>query len=117
MTQESDCLFCRIARGEIPATIVYQRDGITAFRDIAPQAPTHVLLIPDRHISGAAAATDADDAALGRLIRTAAELARQEGIADSGYRLIINQGPDAGQTVPHLHVHLLGGKLLPTPLA
>ena len=72
MAEGSDCLFCRIARGEIPATIVYQADGITAFRDMAPQAPTHILLIPDRHISGTSAATDADDAILGRLIRIAA---------------------------------------------
>ena len=117
MAQEADCLFCRIARGEIPSTIVYRGEGITAFRDIAPQAPTHILVVPDRHIPGASAATAADDAMMGRLVRLAAELARQEGIADGGYRLVINQGEDAGQTVPHLHVHLLGGKLLPVPLA
>jgi histidine triad (HIT) family protein len=110
------CLFCQIAQGEIPATVVYKADGVTAFRDIAPQAPTHILLIPDQHIGGAAEVTPADEAIVGRLVRVAGELARQEGIEERGYRLIVNQGQDAGQTVPHLHVHLLGGRPLPTPL-
>ncbi len=110
------CLFCQIAQGEIPATIVHKGNGVTAFRDIAPQAPTHVLIIPDQHISGVAAMTQADEPIVGRLIRVAAEVARKEGIEERGYRLIINQGHDAGQSVDHLHVHLLGGVVLPTPL-
>lgn len=110
------CLFCRIASGEIPATVIFRGEGVTAFRDIAPQAPTHVLIIPDQHISGTAEVTGADDEMVGRLVRVAAEIARQEGIAESGYRLIVNQGRDAGQSVPHLHVHLLGGAPLRVPL-
>jgi histidine triad (HIT) family protein len=110
------CLFCQIIAGEIPANIVYKGDGVTAFRDIAPQAPTHILVIPDQHITGPAAVTRADEQIVGRLIRVAAEIARSEGIAERGYRLIMNQGHDAGQTVDHLHLHLLGGVLLPTPL-
>ncbi len=113
---QSDCLFCRIVRGEIPATVVYKQGGVTAFRDIAPQAPTHILIIPDQHVSGVAAMGEADEQIVGRVLRVAAELARGEGIEDRGYRLIINQGQDAGQSVPHLHVHLLGGRPLPTPL-
>jgi histidine triad (HIT) family protein len=112
-----DCLFCRIVRGEIPANIVHRVDGVTAFRDIAPQAPTHVLVIPDQHIPGASAVTAEQEQIVGRLVRVAAEIARQEGIEQSGYRLIINQGEDAGQTVQHLHLHLLGGRALPVPFA
>lgn len=111
-----DCLFCRIAAGEIPAAIVYKQDGVTAFRDISPQAPTHVLIVPDTHISGAAAVSATDELTVGRLVRVAAEIAREEGIDGSGYRLIINQGADAGQTVDHIHLHLLGGRPLHTPL-
>jgi histidine triad (HIT) family protein len=116
MAEERDCLFCKIVRGEIPATIVYKEDGVTAFRDIAPQTPTHILVIPDEHIGGVAQLVEARDQIAGRLLRVAAELARREGIEDAGYRLIVNQGHDAGQTVPHMHVHLLGGRILPTPL-
>lgn len=116
MTQDSSCLFCRIVKGEIPTNVVYQADGVTAFRDIAPQAPTHILIVPDQHIGGAAQVAAAEEVIAGRLIHVAAELAQREGIADAGYRLIINQGHDAGQSVPHLHVHLLGGRPLPTPL-
>jgi histidine triad (HIT) family protein len=116
MSGEADCLFCRIARGEIPATVVYHEDGVTAFRDIAPQAPTHVLVIPDRHIDGVAAIAAGDEEVIGRLLRVAGEVARREGIEERGYRLIVNQGEEAGQTVPHIHVHLLGGRPLPTPL-
>ena len=115
MTQES-CLFCRIVRGEIPSTIVYRGDGVTAFRDIAPQAPTHILIIPNEHIAGVASVSGGEEQTAGRLMRVAAELARQEGIAETGYRLIVNQGRDAGQSVDHLHVHLLGGAPLRVPL-
>ncbi|MPZ14251.1 MAG: HIT domain-containing protein [Chloroflexi bacterium] len=110
------CLFCQIASGEVAANIVYKSEGVTAFRDVAPQAPTHILVIPDRHIAGAAEVTSADEVVVGRLVRVAAEAARMEGITDRGYRLIINQGHDAGQSIDHLHVHLLGGRPLPTPL-
>ena len=113
---EADCLFCRIVGGEIPATVVYGQDGVTAFRDIAPQAPTHILIVPDMHVAGVAALEASHDEIAGKLLRVAAELARREGIEADGYRLIINQGEDAGQSVPHLHVHLLGGSRLRTPL-
>lgn len=115
MARDDSCLFCRIVRGEIPSTIVYRGDGVTAFRDIAPQAPVHILVIPDDHISGPADVGVSEQIA-GRLLRVAAEVARQEGIAESGYRLIVNQGRDAGQAVAHLHVHLLGGAPLRTAL-
>ncbi|MBM2811912.1 MAG: histidine triad protein [Chloroflexi bacterium] len=110
------CLFCQIASGEISAIVVHKAEGVTAFRDIAPQASTHVLIIPDRHIDGADAMAASDEALVGKLIHVAAEIARVEGIAERGYRLVINQGRDAGQTVDHLHLHLLGGGPLHTPL-
>jgi len=116
MAEPGDCLFCSIVRGEIPSSIVYQEGGVTAFRDIAPQAPTHVLIVPDQHIGGVASLGEAHEPLAGRLLRVAGELARREGIDEGGYRLIVNQGEDAGQTVPHLHVHLLGGTQLRTPL-
>lgn len=116
MSQNPDCLFCKIVRGDIPATIVFRGDGVSAFRDISPQAPTHVLIVPDEHISGVAALGESSDLAVGRLMRIAAQIARQEGIADRGYRLIVNQGRDAGQSVDHLHIHLLGGAPLRIPL-
>jgi len=111
------CVFCDIVSGEVKAEIVYKRGGLTAFRDLQPQAPTHVLVVPDRHIAGAAYIAEPDDALIGHMIRVAAEVARQEGVEESGYRLIINQGQDAGQTIDHIHVHLLGGRPLKLPLA
>lgn len=96
--------------------MVFRGEGVTAFRDISPQAPTHVLIVPDTHISGAAEVTSEAEPIAGRLIRIAAGIARREGIEASGYRLIINQGADAGQSVPHLHIHLLGGAPLRIPL-
>lgn len=117
MVSQETCLFCRIVRGEVPAAVVYKGEGVTAFRDIAPQAPTHVLVIPDQHIAGAAYVGVADEQMVGRLLRVAAAVARQESIEDTGYRLIINQGRDAGQGVDHLHVHVIGGRQLRTPLA
>lgn len=113
---EQSCLFCRIVANEIPASIVFRGEGVVAFRDIAPQAPIHVLVVPDEHISGVADITAENEAMVARLVRIAAEIARQEGLAESGYRLIVNQGRDAGQSVPHLHVHLLGGAPLRVPL-
>jgi histidine triad (HIT) family protein len=109
----ADCLFCRIARGEIPATIVAQTDDCVAFRDIDPKAPTHVLVIPRAHV---ASLSEADDPTLvGKLALLAAEIARGEGLTDRGYRTVINTGPDAGQTVHHIHLHLLGGRQLHWP--
>jgi histidine triad (HIT) family protein len=114
MTTQSDCLFCRIILGEIPCTKVYEDDGVLAFRDIQPAAPVHVLIVPKRHISSldAISSTDADVA--GRLMLAAAEIARQEEIAESGYRVITNVGKEGGQSVDHLHLHLLGGHQLST---
>lgn len=109
------CLFCSIVAGDIPATVVYEDDELLAFRDINPQAPTHVLVIPRTHREHPGELTDADEALMGRVIRAAADVARQEGIADSGYRLVVNAGPDANQTVPHIHVHVLGGRAMSWP--
>ena len=106
----TDCLFCRIAAGSIPSERLHEDDLLVAFRDIAPRAPTHILLIPRRHIASAAELTEADGPLLGRLFGVAADLARTEGIADGGYRLVSNVGPWGGQTVDHLHVHLMGGR-------
>ena len=108
----ADCLFCRIARGEIPATIVAQNDDCVAFRDIDPKAPTHVLVIPREHVASLSEATDA--AMVGKLALMAADIAKEEGL-DGGYRTVINTGPDAGQTVHHIHLHLLGGRQLHWP--
>jgi histidine triad (HIT) family protein len=107
-----DTIFSRIARGEIPADIVYQDDQVTAFRDINPVAPVHVLVIPNRVIPTAADTTEADEAVLGRMVLVAARVAEEEGIAADGYRLILNCGEHGGQEVYHLHLHLLGGRPL-----
>jgi histidine triad (HIT) family protein len=106
----SVCLFCRIVAGEIPATTVHADDLVIAIRDLAPRAPTHVLLLPREHIASAADLTEAHGALLGRLFAVAADLARSEGIAERGYRLTTNVGSWGGQSVPHLHVHLMGGR-------
>jgi histidine triad (HIT) family protein len=110
----ADCLFCRIAAGEIPATVVHRDDTIVAIRDINPQAPTHILVMPVAHIASAADLTADDAPLLGRLFQTAADLARSEGL-DNGWRLVANTGPEGGQTVPHLHLHLLGGRPMRWP--
>jgi histidine triad (HIT) family protein len=107
-----DTLFSKIVRGEIPADIVHQDDLVTAFRDIAPQAPTHVLVVPNRVIPTAADVGADDEALLGRMIRVASEIAAAEGIAEDGYRLIMNCRDHGGQEVYHLHLHLLGGRPL-----
>ena len=106
------CLFCRIAAGEIPSTKVYEDEQVYAFRDIAPQAPVHVLIIPRKHIESAQALTSEDDALLCHMFACARKIAESEGVAASGYRLITNVGDDAGQSVHHLHLHLIGGKAL-----
>ncbi|MFN8619388.1 MAG: histidine triad nucleotide-binding protein [Chloroflexota bacterium] len=110
-----DCLFCRIAAGEIPATIVHQDDLVVAFRDISPQAPTHILLIPRRHLASVGDVADGDGELLARLMTTATRLATDAGLDRSGYRLVTNTGPDAGQSVAHLHWHLLGGRPMAWP--
>ncbi|MBC7287489.1 MAG: histidine triad nucleotide-binding protein [Armatimonadetes bacterium] len=110
-----DCIFCRIVRGEIPADIVYRDEDVVAFRDINPQAPVHILVVPVRHIPELNETSDDDAVLLGKLLLTAVKIAGQEGIGGSGYRLVVNQGRDAGQSVDHLHVHLLGGRAMAWP--
>ena len=107
-----DCLFCKIVKGEIPSAKVYEDELVYAFKDIAPQAPVHVLLVPKKHITSAQTLTPADDALLCHLFAVARHIAEETGVADTGYRLITNIGPDGGQSVPHLHLHLIGGKAL-----
>jgi len=113
--RDPDCLFCRIVAGEVPSPRILEDDQVIAIRDIAPRAPTHILLIPKRHIRSALELTDADGPLLGRLFATAADLARAEGIADDGFRLISNVGRWGGQSVDHLHVHLMGGRSFTWP--
>jgi histidine triad (HIT) family protein len=105
-----DCIFCKIAQGSIPATFIYQDDEIMAFRDINPHAPVHVLICPRQHITNVAEVTDQTEPLMGRLIKVAADIARQENVADKGFRLLTNNGPEGGQVVMHLHFHLLGGR-------
>jgi len=107
------CLFCRIVRREIPATVVAETDDCVAFRDINPQAPVHVLVVPRQHVTSLNETTDAK--LVGRLAVLAAEIARKEGIAEAGYRTVINTNAGAGQTVFHIHLHLLGGRRLGWP--
>ena len=110
-----DCLFCRIVAGEIPSTRVHEDDLVIAIRDIAPRAPTHILLLPRRHIGSALDLTDADAPLVGRLFAVGADIARSEGIADAGYRLVSNVGRWGGQSVDHLHIHLMGGRAFDWP--
>ena len=110
------CIFCRIIAGEIPADIVYQDQDFLAFRDIMPKAPTHVLVIPKTHVTSAAELTDGQKELAGRLIIIAKNLAEKEGIARRGYRLVINCGAEGGQVVPHLHLHLIGGRQMDAKL-
>jgi histidine triad (HIT) family protein len=112
---QPDCLFCRIVRGEIPATKVDEDDLVLAFRDIAPRSPTHILVIPKAHIASVGDLTEADGPLLGRLFAVTARVARDEGIADAGYRLVSNVGRWGGQTVDHLHFHLMGGRAFEWP--
>ncbi|HTP07285.1 MAG TPA: histidine triad nucleotide-binding protein [Anaerolineae bacterium] len=109
----SSCLFCQIAAGERPATIVHRSGDVIAIRDINPQAPTHILIIPTKHIVSVAETTVEDEGLIGRLLTTAKEIAQQENL--KGYRLVINTGAQAGQSVFHLHVHLLGGRAMHWP--
>jgi histidine triad (HIT) family protein len=107
-----ECVFCRIVAGEIPSDTLYQDDEVMAFRDINPLAPTHVLIIPKRHIASLADLSDDETSIIGHMARVANQLARQEGVAKKGYRLVVGSGEDGGQVVPHLHMHLLGGRRL-----
>ena len=112
----SDCLFCKIIAGEIPSTKVYEDDSVLAFRDIAPQAPTHVLVIPKAHISGCDGVTVENSAVVAHIFEVIPAIAKSEGLTN-GYRVVSNCGADAGQTVPHLHFHILGGKPLALEMA
>jgi len=111
----ADCLFCKIATREIPGSIVYEDDHVLAFNDIKPQAPTHLLVIPKRHIESLNELTTGDDQIIGELVRRAAAIARERGIHSSGYRIVFNTNRDAGQTVFHIHLHLLGGRSMSWP--
>jgi len=111
----ADNIFAKIIVKEIPAKIVYEDDRALAFRDIGPKAPVHVLIVPKKEIARVSEATAADEALLGHLLTVAVEVARREGVDETGYRLVINNGPHAGESVPHLHVHLLGGRPMAWP--
>lgn len=105
-----DCIFCKIVAGEIPSNKVYEDERVLAFRDIEPQAPVHILVIPKQHLSGCAAVTAENSAVIAHVFKVIAQVTRDEGITD--YRVVSNQGADAGQTVPHLHFHILAGRTL-----
>jgi len=105
----TDCIFCKIIAGELPSTNVFHDEQVTAFRDLHPAAPTHILIVPNRHIDSVNLLTSEDEPLIGRLFIIAKQLASQEGIAESGYRLVVNTNAHAGQTVFHIHLHLLGG--------
>ena len=111
-----DCLFCKIIAGEIPSTKVYEDDSVLAFRDIAPQAPTHILVIPKCHIPSVDGITGENSAVVAHIFEVIPQIAGQEGLGN-GYRVVSNCGPDAGQTVNHLHFHILGGKALNIQMA
>lgn len=112
----TECIFCRILAGEIPSDQVYQDEQVTAFRDINPAAPTHILIIPNRHIATVNDLAETDQQLAGHMILVAQKIAKEQGIAASGYRLIINNGPDGGQEIYHLHLHLLGGQRMRHPM-
>lgn len=111
----SDCIFCKLASGEIPTTVVYQDEEVFAFNDMSPQAPVHVLIIPKKHIASVAQLADTDAGLIGRMFTVARDIAAKLGIAENGYRLVVNNGNDGGQSVKHLHAHLLGGKAMGWP--
>ena len=112
----ADCIFCRIIKGDIPSTNVFRDEQVTAFRDLNPAAPTHILLVPNKHIDSTNMLSSDDEKLIGHLFTTAKQLAAQEGIAEGGYRLIINTNAHAGQTVFHIHLHLLGGAPMKHPM-
>lgn len=111
----ADCLFCKIVAGQIPGSIVFENDHVVAFRDITPRAPTHVLIVPRRHIATLNDLTPEDDALVGEVVRAAAAVAKEQGLADRGYRTVFNCNAEAGQTVFHIHLHLLGGRPMSWP--
>ena len=111
----AECLFCKIVAGQIPATIVFQDDHVVAFKDVTPRAPTHVLIVPRRHIASLNDLGAGDDALVGEMVRAAAAIATEQGLADRGYRTVFNCNADAGQTVFHIHLHLLGGRTMAWP--
>ena len=111
-----ECIFCKIVSGEMDATVVYKDEQVTAFRDIHPVAPTHILVVPNRHIASTNEVTEQDEQLLGHMLAVVKPIADQEGIAESGYRLIINTGPDANQVVFHLHLHIIGGQHMRHPM-
>lgn len=117
MHNRTECIFCKIADGKAPAEILYQDDTVVAFRDINPNAPIHVVVIPRIHIASLTEIGTEHRELMGHLIEVANEVARSEGIAEQGYRLIVNCGPDGRQIVPHIHLHLLGGQQLPSKLS
>jgi len=112
----TDCLFCKIITGDIPSTNVFRDKQVTAFRDLNPAAPTHILLVPNKHIDSVNTLTDGDEQLIGHLFTVAKQIAAQEGIAEGGYRLIINTNKHAGPTVFHIHLHLLGGAPMKHPM-
>lgn len=107
-----ECVFCQIVAGKLPSDILYQDEEVIAFRDINPQAPTHVLIIPKKHIASLAELGEGEASLTGHMVNIANQLARREGVMQSGYRLVVNCGQEGGQLVPHLHLHLLGGRQL-----
>ena len=115
MTSDPDCLFCKIVSGQIPASIVHRTDRVTVFRDINPQLPTHVLIVPNEHIANTEALQPSHDALVGEVVRTAQEVAHMENLSDRGYRLVFNTGADASNSVPHLHMHMVGGRRMSWP--
>ncbi len=112
----TDCIFCKIVSGDIPSTNVFRDEQVTAFRDLHPAAPTHILIVPNKHVDSVNTLTDGDEQLIGHLFTTAKQLAAQEGIAEGGYRLIVNTNAHAGQTVFHIHLHLLGGAPMKNPM-
>ena len=115
-TPMSDCIFCKVIKNEAPSKIVYRDERVTAFRDIHPLAPTHILIVPNRHIDSVGQLTPEDEALAGYLLKVAGQLAVEEGIAETGYRIITNVGTHGGQTVFHLHLHLIGGRPMKYPM-
>jgi len=112
MVGEMSCIFCQIVAGKVPGEILYQDEEVIAFRDINPQSPTHLIIIPKKHIPSLAHLSEAESSLIGDMVNVANQLAKKEGIAEKGYRLAINCGEQGGQLVPHLHMHLLGGRNL-----
>jgi histidine triad (HIT) family protein len=112
---EAGCIFCQIVAGEIPAEVVFRDEGLLAFKDRNPQAPTHILVIPRRHVASVNELTDADAELAGRLVVAAGKVAGEQGLVEGGYRLVLNTGDDGGQTVHHIHLHVLGGRRMTWP--